>query len=267
MTEWSVETCSPIISSNECCADVNNWLIVCLSTSWCLYTKIQTKSVLHFVGHFFLPFGAIAPPPVGQGLLIHMVSRSHTTTHHSRYDSSGRGISSSQRPLLDDTQHLCETVFRTTVTVPLGSANFAQFVEWLWAWWSVKEECITQLRCARHGWPWMQSAPQTCPCLRWIWAIVLTYFNELFELRVNQLHPLTSTYAILQCVCMLVTCGLTNSTEQRHFWKDNRFSASPEISQVLWKLKVLRRTATCSYPRPAPAYALPSQFLNIHFIV
>ena len=28
MTEWSVETCSPIISSNKCCADVNNWLIV-----------------------------------------------------------------------------------------------------------------------------------------------------------------------------------------------------------------------------------------------
>ena len=27
MTEWSVETCSPIISSNKCCAGVNNWLI------------------------------------------------------------------------------------------------------------------------------------------------------------------------------------------------------------------------------------------------
>jgi len=28
-------------------------------------------------------------PPVRQGLLIHVVSRSHTTTHHSRQDSSG----------------------------------------------------------------------------------------------------------------------------------------------------------------------------------
>ena len=28
-------------------------------------------------------------PPVGQGLLIHEVSGSHTMTHHSRYDSSG----------------------------------------------------------------------------------------------------------------------------------------------------------------------------------
>jgi hypothetical protein len=31
-------------------------------------------------------------------------SRSHTTTHHSRWDSSGRVISSSQRPLPDNTQ-------------------------------------------------------------------------------------------------------------------------------------------------------------------
>ena len=43
-------------------------------------------------------------PPVGHGLLIHEVSRSHTTTHHSRYDSSGRAISSSQRPIPDNTQ-------------------------------------------------------------------------------------------------------------------------------------------------------------------
>jgi hypothetical protein len=43
--------------------------------------------------------------PLGQGLFIHEVSRSHTTTHHSRSDSSGRVISSSQRPLPDNTQH------------------------------------------------------------------------------------------------------------------------------------------------------------------
>jgi len=46
---------------------------------------------------------------VGQGLLIHEVSRSHTTTHHSRWDSSGRVISSSQRPLPDNTQHSQQT--------------------------------------------------------------------------------------------------------------------------------------------------------------
>jgi len=43
-------------------------------------------------------------PPVGQGLLMHEVSRSHTT-HHSRYDSPGQVISSSQRPLPDNTQY------------------------------------------------------------------------------------------------------------------------------------------------------------------
>ena len=36
-------------------------------------------------------------------------SRSHTTTHHSRQDSSGRAISSSQRPLPDNIQHSQQT--------------------------------------------------------------------------------------------------------------------------------------------------------------
>ena len=46
---------------------------------------------------------------MGHGLLIHEVSRSHTTTHHSRQDSSERVISSSQRPLPDNTQHSQQT--------------------------------------------------------------------------------------------------------------------------------------------------------------
>jgi hypothetical protein len=44
-------------------------------------------------------------PPVGQGLLIHQASTSHTTTHHSQQDSTARVISSLQRPLPDNTQH------------------------------------------------------------------------------------------------------------------------------------------------------------------
>ena len=43
-------------------------------------------------------------------------SRSHTTTHHSRYDSSGLVISSSQRPLPDNTQHLQQT----NIHAPVG---------------------------------------------------------------------------------------------------------------------------------------------------
>jgi len=44
-------------------------------------------------------------PPVGQKFLIHEVSRPHTTTDHSRQDSSGWVISPSQRPLPEYTQH------------------------------------------------------------------------------------------------------------------------------------------------------------------
>ena len=43
------------------------------------------------------------------GALILDVSRSHTTTQHSQYDSSGRVISSSQRPLPDNTRHSQQT--------------------------------------------------------------------------------------------------------------------------------------------------------------
>ena len=57
---------------------------------------------------FFL-FAVALRPIVGHGLLIPEVSRSHTTMHHSRQDSSGRVISSSQRPLPDNTQHSQQT--------------------------------------------------------------------------------------------------------------------------------------------------------------
>ena len=48
-------------------------------------------------------------PNVGHGLLIPEISRSHTTTYHTWQDSSGRVISSSQRPLPDNTQHSQQT--------------------------------------------------------------------------------------------------------------------------------------------------------------
>jgi hypothetical protein len=47
--------------------------------------------------------------PVCQGLLIHEFSSPHKTTHHSRYKSSGRVISSLQRPLPDNTKHSQQT--------------------------------------------------------------------------------------------------------------------------------------------------------------
>jgi hypothetical protein len=61
-------------------------------------------------------------PPVGHSLLIHEVSRSHTTTHHSRQDSSGRVISPSQRPLPDNTQHSRQTSMQSVGFEPTISA-------------------------------------------------------------------------------------------------------------------------------------------------
>jgi hypothetical protein len=52
-------------------------------------------------------------PNAGYGLLIHKVSRSHTTTHRSRYDSSGRVISSLMRSVPDSTQLSQETNIHT----------------------------------------------------------------------------------------------------------------------------------------------------------
>jgi len=54
-------------------------------------------------------FFMVGQPLVGHFRLIFEVSRSHTATHHNRYDSSGLGIGPSQRPLPDTTQHSQET--------------------------------------------------------------------------------------------------------------------------------------------------------------
>ena len=60
---------------------------------------------MHTVFFFFV----VLRPDAGHGLLVLEVSRSHTTTHHIQYDSSGRVISSSQRPLPDNTRHSQQT--------------------------------------------------------------------------------------------------------------------------------------------------------------
>ena len=64
---------------------------------------------LHAVHPTHLIFLWRCGPNSGQGLLIFEVSRSHKTTHHSRWDSSGRVGSLSQRPLPNNTQHSQET--------------------------------------------------------------------------------------------------------------------------------------------------------------
>ena len=51
------------------------------------------------------------------------VSRSHTTTQHSRQDSPGRVMSSSQRPLPDNTQHSQQTSMPAVGFEPTISAG------------------------------------------------------------------------------------------------------------------------------------------------
>jgi hypothetical protein len=63
-----------------------------------------TASNQGYLLHVFFLFWRHSPP-IGQILLFHEVSRSHTTTHCSRWYSSGRMISSPERPLSDNTQH------------------------------------------------------------------------------------------------------------------------------------------------------------------
>ena len=77
------------------------------------HSTIAPNSFFH--SSILLLFFLVRQPPVGQGLLIHEVSRSHTTTHQSQYVSSGRVISSSQRPLPDNTQHLQRTHIHASV--------------------------------------------------------------------------------------------------------------------------------------------------------
>jgi hypothetical protein len=51
------------------------------------------------------------------------VSRSHTTTHHSWYDSSVRVMSSSQRPLPDNTRHSQQKNIQTSGRRPLDCSD------------------------------------------------------------------------------------------------------------------------------------------------
>jgi hypothetical protein len=68
--------------------------------------------MLYMDGYWYI-FSVVQQPAVGQRLLIVEASRSHSDTHHSRWDSSGRVIGPTQRPLPDDTQHSQETNIHT----------------------------------------------------------------------------------------------------------------------------------------------------------
>ena len=85
--------------------------------------QLSDIHIIKMTGNLLVPkvpdvaiFFLVQQSTVGQGLLIHDVSRSHSTTHHSRQDFSGRVISSSQRPLSDNIQPSQQT----DIHAPLG---------------------------------------------------------------------------------------------------------------------------------------------------
>ena len=83
--------------------NVNEDALACYDIVFGAVVLLIQNSDMVLFSCFFFPL--VQQPNVGQGRLILHVCRSHTMTHHSRYDSSGRGIGPSQRPLPDNTQH------------------------------------------------------------------------------------------------------------------------------------------------------------------
>jgi len=81
---------------------------VCIAVSCSMNTHLEAPCKRTTILGFLFLFLA-QQSPLGHDLLTCDVSRSHTTKHHSRWDSSGRVISSSQRPLPDNTQHPQQT--------------------------------------------------------------------------------------------------------------------------------------------------------------
>jgi hypothetical protein len=67
------------------------------------------KSCVIFRLTFLLGGGGQKPLQLARTSSFTRVSRTHITTHHSRWDSSGWVISSSQRPLPDNTHHSQQT--------------------------------------------------------------------------------------------------------------------------------------------------------------
>jgi hypothetical protein len=75
---------------------MNEWIITTTGTGPYYYKSRPGVVVVVVIVVLFLA----RQPPVGQALVIHEISWSHTTTHHFRWDSSGPVISSSERPVV-----------------------------------------------------------------------------------------------------------------------------------------------------------------------
>ena len=101
-------TCSKLLHnmhSNNCTTVkrqqfINTWQPTCFGLQLLFLGGLLSNEII-------VIFGSTAPS--GPGPPHYWISISHTPTHHSRQDSSGRVISPSRRPLPDITQHSQQT--------------------------------------------------------------------------------------------------------------------------------------------------------------
>ena len=125
--------------------------------------------------------GGAQQPPVHQGLLIYVISRSHTTTHYIRQDSSGRVISPSQIPLPDNTQHSQQIV----INVP------GEFLTH-----DLSRRAAADLLLRPHGHRNRQMKPQHPVVLFPEWAVynyLVHYFGGSQQYAVIARHLITSS--------------------------------------------------------------------------
>ena len=85
------------------CSDHNLYIIIYIYIHVCLFVVACFPGITTHCGRIF------RSPVAGFSLLVFEVSWSCTMTRHSRWDSSGRVINPSQRPLPDNTQHSQQT--------------------------------------------------------------------------------------------------------------------------------------------------------------
>ena len=131
-------------------------------------------------------------PNVGQGLLILKVSRSNTTMHHSRQDSSRRVISSSHKPLLDNTQHSQQT----NIHAPGGIRTH-----------DLSRRAVADLRLRLRG--------------HWDRQIDILVLNTK---RLNNTHSSQTSEALkMKAISSFETQGSTHPAAQRHIPEERYF--------------------------------------------
>jgi hypothetical protein len=68
----------------DCSSIIVTWVYICKQQKYAATTKRKRRAKKRYKLYSLFVRFLVQQPPVGQGLLIHEDSRSHTATHHSR---------------------------------------------------------------------------------------------------------------------------------------------------------------------------------------